>query len=43
MPALEKFPYGGLDFHGELELVLPLREAWGEIGEYLFFKIFKFL
>ena len=33
VPALEKFPYVGLDFHGNLVLVLPPGEAWGDMGE----------
>ena len=38
MPTLDQFPYVGLDFRGDDELILPLGQAWGEMGEFLFFK-----
>ena len=31
--ALEQFPYAGLDFRGDPELVLPPGGAWGEMGK----------
>ena len=44
VPALEQFPYAGLDFQGDPDLVLPPGGAWGEMGKYfLFFIIIKFL
>ena len=36
VPSLEKFPYAILDFRGDNDLVLPLGEAWGEIGIFIF-------
>ena len=33
LPALEQFPYAGMDFRGDPDLVLPLGGAWGEIGK----------
>ena len=44
VPVLEQFPYIGLDFRGDPDLVLPPGGAWGEMGKYfLFFIIIKFL
>ena len=40
LPALEQFPYAGMDFRGDLDLVLPPRGAWGELGNFLIFKFF---
>ena len=42
LPALEQFPYDGLDFRGDIDLVLPPGGAWGESGIFIF-KILKFL
>ena len=42
LPALEQFPYAGLDFRGDTDLVLPPRGAWGESGIF-YFQILKFL
>ena len=43
LPALEQFPYAGMDFRGDSDLVLPPRGAWGELGNFfLIFNIFKF-
>ena len=42
MPTFEQFPYAGLDFHGDPELILPLGQAWGDMGEFLFFKYLNF-
>ena len=42
LPALEQFPYLGLDFRGDINLVLPPRGAWGESGIFCF-QILKFL
>ena len=41
-PALEQFPYAGMDFRGDPNLILPLGGAWGELGNFLFsnFQIF---
>ena len=33
LPALEQFPYAGMDFRGDLDLVLPPGGAWGELGK----------
>ena len=33
VPALEQFPYAGLDFRGDPDLVLPPGGAWGEMGK----------
>ena len=33
LSALEQFPYVGMDFWGDLDLVLPLGGAWGELGK----------
>ena len=41
LPVLEQFPYAGMDFHGDPDLVLPLGGAWGELGNFLF-SIFQF-
>ena len=40
--ALEQFPYAGMDFCGDNDLILPPRGAWGELGNFYFqnFKIF---
>ena len=42
VPALEQFPYAGLDFRGDPDLVLPRGGAWGEMGKS-FFIFIKFL
>ena len=42
LPALEKFPYVGLDFRGDTNLVLPPGGAWGESSIFIF-KNLKFL
>ena len=34
--ALEQFPYDGMDFQGDADLVLPPGGAWGELGNFLF-------
>ena len=39
LPALEQFPYAGLDFWGDNDLVLPPGGAWGVPG----ILVFKFL
>ena len=39
LPALEQFPYAGIDFQGDTDLVLPPEGAWGASG----FFVFKFL
>ena len=36
VPALEQFPYAGLDFRGDPDLVLPPGGAWGEMGKSFF-------
>ena len=36
LPALEQFPYAGMDFRGDVELVLPPGGAWEELGNFLF-------
>ena len=36
VPVLGQFPYTELDFRGDNDLVLPPREAWGEIGIFIF-------
>ena len=36
MPSLEQFPYAGMDFCGDTDLILPLGGAWGELGNFLF-------
>ena len=41
-PSLEQFPYAGLDFWGENDLVLPPGGAWGA-SIILVFQVFKFL
>ena len=38
VPGLEHFPYGGLYFCGDLELILPPGKAWGEMGEFFLYK-----
>ena len=51
MPALEQFPYVGMDFRGDADLVLPPGGAWGELGNFLFsnfqifmnFKIYRYI
>ena len=42
LPVLEQFPYAGMDFRGDPDLVLPPGGAWGELGKQFFnkFKIF---
>jgi len=35
--AVDDYPYAGLDFRGDPDLVLPPNAAWGEIGEKKFF------
>ena len=42
LPALEQFPYAGLDFRGNNDLVLPPGGVWGALG-ILVFQVFKFL
>ena len=42
LPALEQFPYAGMDFHGDADLIFHLEGAWGELGSF-YFQIFKFL
>ena len=39
LPALEQFPYAGMDFWGENDLILLLGGAWGATG----ILVFKFL
>ena len=39
LPALEQFPYVGMDFRGDLDLVLPPGGAWGEVGNFVNFKL----
>ena len=39
--TLEQFPYAGMDFRGDPDLVLPPGGAWGELSNFLIFKIFK--
>ena len=36
LPALELFPYAGMDFRGDTDLVLPAGGAWGELGNFYF-------
>ena len=36
IPALEKFPYVGLDFRGDNDLVLPPGGVWGALGILVF-------
>ena len=36
LPAVEQFPYAGMDFWGDPDLVLPLGGAWGELGKSSF-------
>ena len=36
MPALEQFPYVGLDFRGDTDFVLPPGGAWGDSGIFYF-------
>ena len=36
LPPLEKFPYAGLDFRGDNDLVLPPGGAWGVSGICVF-------
>ena len=43
LPTLEHFPYAGMDFRGDPDLVLPPGGAWGELGNFLIFKFLKFL
>ena len=33
LPALEQFPYAGMDFRGDPNLVLPPGGIWGEMGK----------
>ena len=40
LPALEQFPYAGMDFWGDNDLVLPPGGAWGASG-ILVFQVFK--
>ena len=42
MPSLKQFPYDGLEFRGDHELVLPPPEAWGEISKFLSFILYDF-
>ena len=42
VPAFEQFPYAGLEFQGDIELMLPLGDAWGEMGNSFAFHIFDF-
>ena len=42
LPKLEQFPYAGMDFRGDNDLVLPPGGAWGASG-ILVFQVFKFL
>lgn len=35
--AVEDYPYAGMDFCGDPDLVLPPGAAWGEIGENAIF------
>ena len=34
--ALEQFPYAGMDFRGDPDLVLPPGGSWGELGNLYF-------
>ena len=36
MPVLEQFPYAGMDFRGDVDLILPPGGAWGELCNFLF-------
>ena len=40
LPYLEQFPYVGMDFFGDADLVLPPGGAWGELGNF-YFQVFK--
>ena len=42
LPALEQFPYAGLDFRGDNDLVLPPGAIWGDLG-ILVFQVYNFL
>ena len=42
LPALEQYPYAGMDFRGDNDLVLPPGGVWGASG-ILVFQVFKFL
>ena len=33
LPALEQFPYAGLDFRGDPDLILPPGAIWGDMGK----------
>ena len=40
LPALEQFPYAGMDFRGDPNLVLPPGGAWGGLVNF-YFQVFK--
>ena len=35
LPTLEQFPYAGMDFRGNNDLVLPPGGAWGASGIFV--------
>ena len=39
---VENYPYAGVDFRGDPDLVLPPSAAWGAIGEIAIFKLYDF-
>ena len=39
--AIQDFPYAGVDFHGDLDMVLPPGEQWDDTGNFIFHKFLK--
>ena len=41
--VVDDYAFQGVDLHGDLDLALPPRAQWGEIGMFLYFMLFEFL
>ena len=33
--VIEKYPYAGMDYHGDREMPRPPSQAWGPVGMYV--------
>ena len=39
--SIQDFPYAGVDFRGDPDMVLPPGEQWDDTGNFIFHKFFK--
>ena len=40
--TVDEYPYAGMDFRGDPDLVLPPGEAWGAVGKFAIFYLYNF-